>query len=94
MSWQENLIQRVAREELDRDGDAPLAVQLGPAAALAIIGNLQLALRYPENNGANARIARKLIDALILMLDEAKLPAHAQLARLGDDPGNDCEWTQ
>jgi hypothetical protein len=93
VSWQEKLIRRVEQEG-DGVGDAIIAVHLEPAAALAIIGNLQLALRHPGNNGANAGIARRLIDALILMLDEAGLPAHAQLARLGDNRAYDCEWTQ
>lgn len=70
-----------------RSGISPftLLVEFDLCTAIAIIGNLQLALRHPANVGASAEIARELIDGMIHRMREAGLTAHAELARLGDD---------
>ncbi len=66
-----------------------LPFELDVLSAITLIGNLQLALRHPANTGPNTRIVRFFIDETIRRMREAGLTAHAELARLGDDPGYD-----
>lgn len=83
----ESLLERCDRERLGCDVSRfKLPLQFDLPGALAIIGNLQLALRHPANTGPSAQIARDAIDAMIRSMRECGLTAHAELARLGDDP--------
>lgn len=52
----------------------PFAVELTPAYAFNLIGQLQLALRHPQNNGLPAEMARETIDTL-----RRALPLETQL---------------
>ena len=86
----ENLLRRCKEESIrcgNRQFTIPLELDL--TAALSIIGNLQLALRHPANCGPSASVARLTIDRLIDRIEEAGLPANAELARRGDDPEYD-----
>ena|SRR5258707_4004084 len=86
---QEDLTRRV-RDELERlGGGFELPVHLDLTAALCLIGNLQLALRHPAHTGPSAQVARMIIDGVIARLGEAGYLAHAEVARLGDDPAYD-----
>jgi hypothetical protein len=86
----ENLLERCDRERLQCEAEQfRLAIELDLAAALAIIGNLQLALTHPGNKGLSAQTVREVIAGMIRRMREAGLAAHADLARLGDDPAYD-----
>lgn len=86
---QECLVQRI-REERERLGDEfQLPVLLDLDSALCLVGNLQLALRHPENTGPSAAVARRAIDGIIERAREAGYSAHAELMKLGDDPRHD-----
>jgi hypothetical protein len=61
-------------------------VDLEPKEALAIIGNLQLALRHPANTGPSATYARAMIAGMIQRLIDFGFPACAEVARQGVDP--------
>lgn len=63
-----------------------LPVALDLTSALAIVGNLQVALRHPANNGPAAKIARQVVDSIIEMMLDAGFPALAELAMLGYNP--------
>ncbi len=56
------------------------------SVVLALISNLQLALKHPENNGFAAEVARRTIDGLKQIFAEAGYPAHVTLIELGE-PG-------
>lgn len=84
-----SLLQR-AREEAERLGSGlQFPVMLDLPAALAIIGNLQLALRHPANTGPSARTARYFCQEIICRMREAGFVANAEIARLGGDPAYD-----
>jgi hypothetical protein len=55
---------------------------------ISIIGNLQLALRHPNNVGPSARAVRQLIDQVIAAI-ELEAPYVAQMLRRGDNPAHD-----
>lgn len=86
----ETLLRRCDEERVRSDAARfKLPVELDLHSALCVIGNLQLALRHPANSGPSAEVARTAIDGMIRRMREAGLTAHAELARLGDDPGYD-----
>jgi hypothetical protein len=88
----EKLLERCDRERIACDAqNFKLPVTFDLATALAIIGNLQLALRHPANIGPSGRVARETIDGMIRTMRECGLTAHAELARLGDDPAYDAD---
>jgi hypothetical protein len=88
-SSKEKLFRRCAKE-FEVRGQPPLfQVHLEFTAALALIGNLQLALRHPANTGPSSEVARTFIDGLIDRIRDAGFPANAEMLRLGDDPGYD-----
>ena len=66
-----------------------LTVVLAPESAIALIANLQIALRHPGNAGMTARVARGAIGELIGQLRAAGLAAFADVAEMGNDPEND-----
>jgi hypothetical protein len=87
---QKGNLQRAALEEMCAiDPQFTIPVHLDIPSALSLIGNLQLALRHPANEGPSATIARKFIDGLIDRMITAGLYRVAELAKLGDDPAYD-----
>ena len=82
------LIER-AGEEARALPDFVLPVHFDLTAALAIIGNLQLALRHPANIGPSSQLLRRVIDGMIERIEKSGLPANAEIARLGDNPEYD-----
>lgn len=86
----ESLLRRCAEERVrSKAANFRLPVEMDLESAICIVGNLQLALRHPQNNGPSAKVARDTIDGIIRRMRESGLTAHAELARLGDDPGYD-----
>ena len=80
-------LEKEARAMQERHVRFPLV--LDGLSALMMLSNLQLALRCAGNVGRPARLAREIIDTLTKRFDEDGYPAHAELARRGDDPAND-----
>lgn len=68
-----------------------LPVHCDLMVAACLIGAVQLGLRHPANNGRSAKLARRILDAMIQRLDEDGFPAYAELCRLGFDPKFDEE---
>jgi hypothetical protein len=60
-------------------------------AIMYVCGNLQLALRHPQNDRdtRSAQIARETADALIEVLRSHGFVAHAECAELGYNAEND-----
>ncbi len=52
---------------------------------IAIISQLQLALRHPDNKGHSARMARKIIDEIVRRIADVDSKL-AELLRMGDGP--------
>lgn len=72
-----------------REKQGPIAIALTPSALLAVIGNVQLALRHPGNTGPTAALLRdqilpQLIDALA-----SGNPVLRRGAEMGNDPARD-----
>jgi len=65
-----------------------IEITFQPATAIAVLAELQLALRHPGNVGESAKAARKVVDTLIGALD-AMSPGIGRLLRKGDDPNCD-----
>jgi hypothetical protein len=87
---EERFLRRVAKERLTSHGEAFfLPIHLDLTSAVELVGNLQLALRHPENRGHAAQMARQMIDGIIQKVKEAGFDAHAELMLLGDDPTYD-----
>ena len=70
-------------------GDWKIQFELDITSAMALVGNLQLALRHPLNDGPSSIVARQLIDDLRQGLLGRNLKAHAKMIELGDDPDYD-----
>jgi hypothetical protein len=71
MSSDENaLIQRQYMKDIAAIGNRRLNLSVDIAQMLAIIGNLQLALRHPGNTGQSARVTRAFIKDCKLALSE------------------------
>lgn len=70
-----------------------LTIELTILQAISIIGNLQLALRHPANNGPSADIAKKFIERLreIISKDSAELDL---IIQAGYNPDFDCSPDQ
>lgn len=81
------------REMVALQGDtARFVLELSLLDAFTVLGQLQLALRHPDNTGPAAQIARRIAGRI-----EAGLPqggAIARVAQLGWDPGADlpADW--
>lgn len=63
-------------------------VSLNAASVVLLIGNLQLALRHPHNDGAPAEFARGLVHELIERFAGLD-PRIAAYLRMGDNPARD-----
>ena len=63
----------------------PIRCLLKPNTAAAIIAQLQLALRHPDNHGQSADIGRAFANELITAFPEAARP----ILMLGFDPAHD-----
>ena len=66
-------------------GGEGIHLWLSPVLAVALVGNLQLALRHPGNRGAAAAQARTIADAVVGQLARGDGRIEALLRR-GDDP--------
>jgi hypothetical protein len=66
-----------------------LPVHMDLATAIAVVANLQLALRHELNHGPTAKQARVVIDEIITRLKEDGYPATAEFMKLGDNPAHD-----
>lgn len=84
----EHLMERV-RAEYDQAAGWSLPLELDLHSALCLVGNLQLALRHPGNTGPSAGVARRIVDGIISRFESTGYPAHAELARLGDNSAYD-----
>ena len=82
------LAERV-RQEYDRALPWSLPIELDLHSALCLVANLQLALRHPGNTGPSAGVARRVVDGIIARFESTGYPAHAELARLGDNSAYD-----
>ncbi|HZT29696.1 MAG TPA: hypothetical protein VFA33_07435 [Bryobacteraceae bacterium] len=89
-AYQERLLARVAAEQDAAPDDLIFPVHLDLAAVLALVGNLQLALRHPRNCGPTADTARAFIAGMIAKLQEHGFAAHAELLDLGNHPELDA----
>jgi hypothetical protein len=79
-----------AAHEQKRAGDWKIQFSLDLNTTLALIGNLQLALRHPANqSGTSYEVARDLIDDIHTGLKERGFHAHARMIEFGDDPAHD-----
>ena len=76
--------------EIKRLAAQKFQLSLGLTEVLAVVGNLQLALRHPLNLGTNADTARVIVDVLIASVEKVS-PDLATLMRLGDDKNFDAE---
>ncbi len=86
----EHLMRRCAVEMRNAEAtNFRLLVDLDLHTLISIVGLMQLALRHPGATGPSAEIARRAIDGMIAKLRECGLMAHAELARLGDNPESD-----
>lgn len=83
MSNEERLVLRAAAESAGANDEIMLAMT--PHAALCVIGQLQLALRHPANNGVVADYVAIVIRSLIQQLNDAGFTATAELAALGNN---------
>ena len=66
-----------------------LPVEIDLLSAMCLVGNLQLALRHPNNHGHSAQVAREFIDGVIERMEQCGLVVTARIMRLGDDPACD-----
>lgn len=83
----ESLYARFEREMVALQGDWALSLELSALQAFTLLGQIQVALRHPDNVGPAAKIGRELAECL-----QAALPkggAIAEVARLGWDPQAD-----
>lgn len=80
---------RAAARENEARKDYALPVLFSLATAVAVIGNLQMSLRHPDNTGEAARIVRNVIDQMLAKLVRDGFLATAAVAALGDDPRYD-----
>ena len=89
-AYKTDLFQRCLHEaQVEDDGSFRMPLHLDLTAGCALIGNLQLALRHPDNVNESARVARQIIDGLITMMATCGFHAHAEMCRLGDNPDYD-----
>jgi hypothetical protein len=63
-------------------------LQIPISAWVAVIANLQLAMRHPGNQGEARQLAREFIDQSIDAIQKEE-PELAMLLRRGDDPAHD-----
>lgn len=87
----DELMRRAADEYRDvyPQDDFALPVILDFQTVVALIPQLQLALRHPANQGPSSQLTRHIVDTLITRVQIMALPAIAALLRLGDNPDYD-----
>lgn len=73
--------------EMHRQG-IKIRLELNPAAAFAVLANLQLAARHPGNNGPSVKIARGVADRIA---DHFDGPISREVIRQGWDPSFDVK---
>lgn len=88
-SYEEKLTR--ALEEF-ADVPKPVVVELDRGTFVCLIGNLQLALRHPNNNGPSTYIVRRFIDDFIEAIAQSH-PVAADALRRGDRPECDVRCT-
>lgn len=66
-----------------------LPLHLDLTALACMVGNLQLALRHPANNGPSSKVVRKIIEEITQRVQDEGFPTHAEVMRLGADPAYD-----
>jgi hypothetical protein len=81
----EPLLEAYAAEQLKHKDDE-FAVSLKLHQVSAVIGNLQLALRHPGNQGLTHDIAEAICHLLIDEMERRGLHFSARVARMGFDP--------
>ena len=79
-----------ANDEMLARNSSSLQLELTAIEAIALIGQLQLALRHPANRGPAAELIRTLAKALEEFLSKCG-PATAEICRRGWDPEHDVE---
>lgn len=67
----------------------PVIIDVDPSTAVAIVAQLQLALRHPSNRGDTARRCREFLDRLIAVLGRTEVLRLGLAA--GDNPAFDAE---
>lgn len=88
----DNIVERATEEARLADAsDWKIQFELDLSSVLQLVGNLQLALRHPGNNGVAAALARKVIRMVFDGLRNRGFSAHAEIIALGDDSANDME---
>ncbi|MGH7985727.1 MAG: hypothetical protein ACREQX_05505 [Candidatus Binataceae bacterium] len=84
----EELLEAGAIELRELSRHDPIVIKLHPLEAWALLGNLQLALASERNQGATARIGRRIGRELERMV--ATTPALKEIVRRGW--GDQTEW--
>jgi len=85
MGVPETLLAECLREERKRLGEREIRLTLDLDSALALAGELHLALCQAGNQGFCADVARCVIEGLIAQLRAGGYEAHAALAGLGSE---------
>lgn len=85
-AYKRGLLIAMAREARP---DYLLPVYMDLTNILAVVGNLQLALRHPSNTGPSSELVRKTLDLIISRVEEDGFPVHAEAMRLGANPEHD-----
>ena len=73
---QKEAVLRRAQEKLNQN--RPVIIETDLTTSLALIGNIQLALRHPANNGPSSKLAEGLVVGLIETID----PDHGDVYEL------------
>jgi hypothetical protein len=84
----ESLFRRMQQENILQP-DFQTILDLDLTSVLALVVNLQIALRHPSNTGASAKIMRELLRKLIEGMRDRGFVAHAEACELGSDPAWD-----
>jgi hypothetical protein len=77
----QELLKAAAIERRELSNREPVAIELRPLQAWALLGNLQLALAHERNTGATARVGRQI--ARLLERELAITPALKEIVRRG-----------
>lgn len=80
-----------AMAEQKRRPDFVLPIEIDVGMVMALIGNIQLALRHPANTGASATSAKAIVAMFIQRLKEENFTCTAAIAELGDNPELDYD---
>ena len=79
------LVEQMAIDLRDLEAQHPTVVlELPLVDAWMLIGELQLALRHPENTGPSRDVAARVKELLVRTI--ATTPSLARVAAMGDDP--------